>query len=127
MTFEGIERKVRLESFSVTSKPWGREVLIDCNKFYALKLIVMNKGTRCSLQSHTRKLETIFVESGLIELEIVGDDGNALREKYGPGEAYRIEPGTIHRVTVLQDSTLYEVSTPELDDVIRHEDDFGRK
>lgn len=127
MSQENDNAHVRLESFKVTTKPWGRELLIDCNRAYALKQIVMNKGTRCSLQSHEQKLETIFIESGLIELEIVGQDGKPIFEKYGPSEAYCIEPGIIHRVTVLEDSVLYEVSTPELNDITRYEDDFGRK
>lgn len=109
-----------------TEKPWGHELLIACNDRYALKEICMLAGTRSSLQSHERKMETIFVLSGRISLERQVPGGELTVEVFGAGQAYDVEPGTIHRVTVLEDARLIEASTPELDDVIRHADDFGR-
>lgn len=107
-------------------KPWGYELLISHNDHYALKDIWMTAGTRSSLQSHERKVETIFVLSGRISLERQAP-GEAMETRlYGPGEAYDVAPGVIHRVTVIEDARLIEASTPELDDIIRHADDFGR-
>ncbi len=116
----------RISEYPVTDKPWGREILVEHNESYAFKEIQMIKGTRSSLQSHRKKLETIFVVSGKLELEIVPEDGESLFEIYSRGEAYTLPPGTKHRVKVLEDCCLFEVSTPELDDIIRHKDDFGR-
>ena len=109
-----------------TDKPWGHELLVACNERYALKDIHMIAGTRSSLQSHRWKLETIFVISGRVSVER-GMPGEALVvEEFGPGQAYDVPTTMIHRVTVLEDARLIEASTPELDDVIRHQDDFGR-
>ncbi len=115
----------RIKHFAITQKPWGRELLIEKTDKYAFKEILMVQGTRCSLQSHERKSETIYVDTGKIELEIVAQ-GKSHFDVYGPGEAYSIPPGVIHRVKVLEDCRLFEVSTPELDDVIRHADDYNR-
>jgi mannose-6-phosphate isomerase-like protein (cupin superfamily) len=117
----------RLAPFRVTEKPWGRETLVELNDRYAFKEIVMIPGTRSSLQSHRFKLETIYVVDGEIELETIDAEGGSHKEIYRTGEAYTIPIGTIHRVTVLKDSRLFEVSTPHLDDVIRHADDYGRE
>ena len=115
----------RIKDFSVTEKPWGKEVLIEHTPRYAFKEIRMIKGTRSSLQSHSRKLETIFVESGKIELETI-ENGGSRFEIFAQNEAYTIPAGVKHRVKVLKDCRLFELSTPELDDVIRHQDDFYR-
>jgi len=117
---------VRINDFYVTEKPWGRELLIEKNEMYAMKDIFMNAGFRSSLQSHQHKLETIYVILGKIELETRGEDGASHVEIYHKGQAYRILPGRKHRVKVLEDCRLIEVSTPHLDDVIRHEDDYNR-
>ncbi|MBF0624582.1 MAG: cupin [Magnetococcales bacterium] len=118
--------QVRIKDFRVTEKPWGRELLVDCNSRYAFKRIEMVAGTRSSLQSHRQKLETLFIHDGRILLEIHSADHGVSRREFGPGEAYTIQPGLIHRVEVLEDCVLYEVSTPELDDVVRHADDYHR-
>lgn len=111
---------------TVTEKPWGREILVDVNAHYALKDIHMRAGTRSSLQSHRFKTETLLVISGKVSLTSQVP-GEAERERvFGPGESWSLAPGTLHRVTVLEDARLIEASTPELDDVIRHSDDFGR-
>jgi len=111
---------------NITIKPWGKEILLECNSKYVIKEIWMNKGLRSSLQKHEEKLESILVLSGKIELEIK-EDGSSYFKKYNPGDHYTLVPGTFHRVKVLEDSKLIEVSTPELKDVIRIEDDFGRE
>ncbi|MBF0372117.1 MAG: cupin domain-containing protein [Alphaproteobacteria bacterium] len=111
---------------NVTVKPWGKEILVAHTDRYALKDIHMVAGTRSSLQSHARKLETILVIQGRISLERGPAVGELETVIYGPGESYTLRPGVIHRVTVIEDARLVEASTPELDDVIRHADDYGR-
>jgi len=111
----------------ITVKPWGKEILVVVNEKYALKDITINKDTRSSLQSHVQKLETIYVIEGKILLEKVIPTGQRTVQEYGVGGVYTLLPGTLHRVTALENARLIEVSTPELSDLVRHEDDFGRK
>jgi mannose-6-phosphate isomerase len=108
-------------------KPWGYEILWAYTDAYCGKILFMRAGEQLSLQFHNVKDETIYVHEGRIELEI-GMAGDALRETeiVGPGAAYRIKPGTVHRWRALEDSLLLEVSTPQLDDVVRLEDRYGR-
>lgn len=107
-------------------KPWGHEILVAHNEHYALKDIWIKAGTRTSLQSHTRKTETVLILSGKLSLEHQVQGAPLEVIIYGAGETYDIEPGVKHRATALQDTRLIEVSTPDLDDLIRYEDDFGR-
>ncbi len=116
----------RLASPTLTLKPWGQEELITCNTHFAVKDIRMVAGTRTSLQSHQRKIETIYLISGELELETIGSHNEPRHEVFKAGDAYHLGAGVIHRVRVLQDCRLIEVSTPELDDIKRHADDFGR-
>ena len=115
MTFEFIE----------TIKSWGREVLLECNDKYAFKEITLKKGKRTSLQYHKRKKESGYVVSGLLELEYqIGKE--MLKRKLEHGGCYTISPKMKHRMRALVDSVYVEASTPELDDVVRIEDDYGR-
>jgi mannose-6-phosphate isomerase-like protein (cupin superfamily) len=116
----------RILNFPIVEKPWGREVLLDKNPVYAFKRIEMKAGTRSSLQSHRMKRETIYILSGRLELETIYPGQERRLEEYGPNEAYYLPAGVIHRVKVIEDCLLFEVSSPELDDLIRHDDDFGR-
>ncbi|MEQ8816468.1 MAG: hypothetical protein RLO51_01080 [Thalassobaculum sp.] len=113
-------------AITTVTKPWGKEILVAHTDRYALKDIHMKAGTRSSLQSHVRKHETILVVSGRIAVETGPNPTELTSRTYGPDESYTVAPGTVHRVTVLEDSRLIEASTPELDDLIRHADDFGR-
>jgi mannose-6-phosphate isomerase-like protein (cupin superfamily) len=108
-------------------KPWGHEVLWACSESYCGKLLYMRAGEQLSLQFHNVKDETIYVHEGRIELEM-GAPGDAVRESeiVAAGSAYRIKPGTVHRWRALEDSTVLEVSSPEIDDVVRLEDRYGR-
>ena len=117
---------VRITHMHEINKPWGGERIVAHTGRYALKDIFLKQGARSSLQSHERKLETILVLDGELELEVWDAEDRCLRETYRAGEAYTIEPGTRHRVTALTDVRVIEASSPELDDVIRHQDDFGR-
>ncbi len=110
-----------------TVKPWGKEILVTVNDRYALKDIRMIAGTRSSLQRHDRKLETILVLSGEVDVLLHPPGGAAVERRCREGDSYTVEPGTVHRVTVIEDARLIEVSTPDLDDVVRLADDYRRQ
>ena len=106
-------------------KPWGEEIIYAENEKYAGKILVVRKGESLSLQYHNRKDETLYLYRGLVRLWI--EEEGVLREKtLSPGEACRVLPGTRHRILALEDAEILEVSTPELDDVVRLEDRYGR-
>jgi quercetin dioxygenase-like cupin family protein len=106
-------------------KPWGYELHWAETDRYVGKVIHVKKGHALSLQYHEVKDETIHLWSGrlLFEVEI---DGKLTGREMEPGESVHITPGTVHRMTALEDSDILEVSTPELDDVVRLEDRYGR-
>ncbi len=108
-------------------KPWGHELIWAHTERYVGKLIVIEKGKRLSLQKHLKKDESIFVVSGRLRLVLESDAGALEEIDLGAGEHRRIPTGRIHRFIALERVELMEVSTPELDDVVRLEDDYGRK
>ncbi len=111
-------------------KPWGHEIRFAVNEKYIGKIIYIARGHRLSRQYHVSKDETIFVQEGTLILEIgKPNDSNFKSLTLGYGDRYRIFPGVIHRFCAPHDSgvTLIEVSTPELDDVIRLQDDYNRR
>lgn len=110
-----------------TEKPWGWELLWAHTDEYVGKILFVRAGESLSLQFHREKDESWLVQSGRAKLEL-GAPGNAVlnEEVVGPGAAFRYRPGTVHRVTALEDTTILEVSTPHLDDVVRLEDRYGR-
>ena len=120
-----------LDPFAVeptrVEKPWGHELLWALTEDYCGKVIFVRKGESLSLQFHREKDESWYVQSGRAELEI-GTPGDKIpnSEVVGPGAAFRLRPGTIHRVTALEDTTILEVSTPQIEDVVRLEDKYGR-
>jgi len=106
-------------------KPWGYELLWAKTDRYVGKIIHVNAGHALSLQYHNVKTETVYLASGRVRYEI--RDGDALRSlELSPGDRLHIPAGTVHRVTALDDAEIFEVSTPELDDVVRLEDRYGR-
>lgn len=107
-------------------KPWGREIWFAHNEHYAGKILELKKGHRYSLQYHEEKIETQYLYKGQIKF-IHGSDENNLEETImNPGDKVDVYPNTIHRVEALQDSEIFEVSTPNLDDVVKLHDDYGR-
>ncbi len=107
-------------------KPWGYEIIFAATERYAGKVIFIRAGEELSLQFHRQKDEVIYVHSGRIELE-VGEPGAPLdTEVVDAGRSFRFWPGTVHRWRALEDTIVLEVSTPELDDVVRLEDRYGR-
>ena len=108
-------------------KPWGHELIWAHTDRYVGKLLVIEAGKRLSLQKHLKKDETIFVVRGQLRLVLEDDAGKLEEIDLGPGEHRRISVGRIHRFIALERVEVMEVSTPELDDVVRIEDDFGRE
>lgn len=108
-------------------KPWGHELIWAHTDRYAGKILAIEAGRRLSLQIHERKDETILVISGRLRLHHGGPDGALTTTELGPGEHRRIPVGTVHRFEAIERCELVEVSTPELDDVVRLEDDYGRE
>ncbi len=117
-------------SFDVrrVEKPWGHELIWAVTDAYCGKVLFVKAGASLSLQFHREKDESWYVQSGRAKLEL-GDVGQAVLdvEVIGPGAAFHYVPGTVHRVTALEDTTILEVSTPHLADVVRLEDDYGRE
>lgn len=115
-----------MQEVIIKPKPWGREVWFAHTEHYAGKILEVTKGHRLSLQIHEKKMETQYLYKGKVKL-IIGKDQNALKEVIlNPGDKIDIPPHIIHRIEALEDSEIFEVSTPELDDVIKLADDYGR-
>jgi len=108
-----------------TDKPWGYELLWARSPKYAGKILHVSRGESLSLQYHEKKDETQYVLTGRIRLE-VEENGAMTERELSPGDAYHLPPGTKHRITALEDADILEVSTAELDDVVRLEDRYGR-
>ncbi len=106
-------------------KPWGYELHWAKTDRYVGKVIHINKGHALSLQYHNVKDETIYLWSGklLFEIEI---NGVLTKREMQPGEAVHVTPKTVHRMTAIEDADVFEASTPELQDVVRLEDRYGR-
>ncbi len=109
------------------SKPWGHELIWAQTDHYVGKILVIEAGRRLSLQRHEIKDESIYVLSGRLRLTLEDEAGAIVTEELGPGEHRRVLTGRIHRYEAAERCEILEVSTPELDDVIRLEDDFGRE
>jgi mannose-6-phosphate isomerase len=109
-------------------KPWGWELIWAEAEQYVGKLLFIRAGEALSLQYHELKHESWLVQEGRARLELGrADVGELDIVEVGPGDALRYPPGTLHRVTALEDTLILEVSTPHLDDVVRVEDRYGRE
>jgi mannose-6-phosphate isomerase-like protein (cupin superfamily) len=124
--FEGLDRW-RFEPRRV-EKPWGWELIWAEAEGYVGKILFVRAGQSLSLQFHNVKDESWYVQEGEAKLEL-GETGQAIlnTEVIRAGACFRFRPGTVHRVTALEDTTIIEVSTPHLDDVVRLEDRYGRE
>jgi mannose-6-phosphate isomerase-like protein (cupin superfamily) len=108
-------------------KPWGYELIWAEAEEYVGKVLFVKAGESLSLQFHRVKDESWLVQAGRARVEL-GSAGDPVlgEEVVGAGATFRFPPGTVHRVTALEDTTILEVSTPQLDDVVRLEDRYGR-
>ena len=107
-------------------KPWGYELHWAKTDRYVGKIIHVNAGHALSLQYHNRKDETIYLHAGRLLFEIQEPGRALVKREMHPGERVHITPMTVHRMTAIEDSDIFEVSTPELHDVVRLEDRYGR-
>lgn len=107
-------------------KPWGFELIFAHTERYAGKVLSIKKGHRLSLQYHEKKDESLYLYKGEVLLRIEDVNGQKKSIAFKSGESIRFEPLTQHRMEAIEDSVLFEVSTPELEDVKRVEDDYGR-
>ncbi len=106
-------------------KPWGHELIWARTDRYVGKLLHIRQGHQLSLQYHNRKDETIYLQAGRMLFFV--DEGHGLEQReMKPGDSYHIRPLVKHRMRALTDCDILEVSTPELDDVVRLEDAYGR-
>jgi quercetin dioxygenase-like cupin family protein len=113
----------KMKKLKIVPKPWGQEIWFANEKKYVGKILIIKKGKRLSKQYHKKKHETIYCDKGKYIMEIYGKP-RIVKE----GEAIVVKPKTIHRMFAkFCDVKLLEVSTPEVWDVVRVEDDYGRK
>jgi len=111
----------------VVNKPWGHEEIWAQTDKYVGKILFVKAGHRLSLQHHVVKEETLRVHSGVLLFESGKSIDSLASVEMRTGDVVTIKPGTIHRMTGVTDCEVYEVSTTELDDVVRHVDDYGRE
>ena len=107
-------------------KPWGYELRWAITDRYLGKLIHIDRGHSLSLQYHVQKDESIFIVSGSLDLVLEDDSGELRTHRLEPGMSARIRPGRRHRFVAVENTDLFEASSPEIDDVVRLEDAYGR-
>jgi mannose-6-phosphate isomerase-like protein (cupin superfamily) len=110
---------------TIVEKPWGYEIIWAHTDRYVGKVLHINKGESLSYQYHVVKDETIRLLTGVLEMD-VERDGERHKLRFAPGECLHIVPKMKHRMTAVETCDVLEVSTPELDDVVRLEDRYGR-
>jgi mannose-6-phosphate isomerase-like protein (cupin superfamily) len=108
-------------------KPWGHEIIWAKSDRYVGKILHINAGQELSVQYHNRKDETIYLLSGEMSYRVRGDSEDLEDVRLNIGEAFRNTPGTIHQMIAVTDCDVLEVSTPDLDDVVRLSDKYGRE
>ena len=123
--------RARLVHPERVEKPWGHEVIFAATERFAGKLLEIRAGERLSLHFHREKHEMLYVLQGAVRLfveEAVSGPAPAPMASYAieTGEAFELPPGTVHRIEAIRDALLVEASSPEVDDVVRLADDYGR-
>lgn len=108
-------------------KPWGYELIWAKTDQYVGKILHVNKGHKLSLQYHREKEETIYLQAGVMKFIYEETKGNLVEIEMRAGDTHHIPPGRQHRMIAVEDCDIFEVSTPQLDDVVRLEDSYGRK
>ena len=108
-------------------KPWGHEKIWAVTDRYVGKVLHINAGHKLSLQYHREKDETLMVWSGRMQFEHFVEGQAPQFKDLGPGDVFHVPPGLRHRMIAAEDTDVFEVSTTELDDVVRLEDAYGRQ
>jgi mannose-6-phosphate isomerase len=111
---------------SRVDKPWGYELRWAITDRYLGKVLHVNKGEALSLQYHERKDECQYVVKGCVDIELGDADDVLTTHRMRVGDTLHIKPGTRHRITAVEDTDIFEVSTPEINDVVRLSDRYGR-
>jgi mannose-6-phosphate isomerase-like protein (cupin superfamily) len=109
----------------IVEKPWGHEIIWAHTERYVGKILHIKKGESLSYQYHVMKDETIRLLTGILDMDLERD-GDRQKLRLKPGDSLRIVPGMKHRMSAIEECDVLEVSTPELDDVVRLEDRYGR-
>lgn len=107
-------------------KPWGYEIRWAVTERYLGKILHVNAGEALSLQYHEQKDECILLTRGVMDFELDDERGELRRHRLQVGDTVHIRPGQKHRMTAVEDCDVFEVSTPEIEDVVRLEDRYGR-
>ena len=118
--------EIKRANESRVDKPWGYEIRWAITDRYLGKIIHVNRGEALSLQYHERKDEWLLVREGTVDVELGTLDGKLETVRMHAGDSVHVPPRTRHRVTAVEDTDIFEVSTPEIDDVVRLEDRYGR-
>ncbi len=118
--------RIKRAEDSRVDKPWGYEIRWAVTSRYLGKIIHVKKGEALSLQYHEVKDEWLLVRQGAVDIEIGGLEGTLERVRMREGDSVHLPPRTRHRITAVEDADIFEVSTPEIDDVVRLEDRYGR-
>jgi mannose-6-phosphate isomerase len=111
----------------VVEKPWGKEQWLSLDERFCCKIITVFKGCGTSLQYHNNKSETTYISSGRALFSFKNEKGELEKKEVGPGFYVYLKPGDIHRFEALEEVVLFEASTPEVHDVVRLEDSYGRE
>ena len=117
---------VRRAEETLVEKPWGYEVRWAVTDRYIGKILHVRQGEALSLQYHERKDECLLIVRGTVDVELGVEDGQLKTHRMSEGDSVHLEPLTRHRITAVEDTDIYEVSTPEIEDVVRLEDRYGR-
>lgn len=118
--------EVRRAAETRVEKPWGHEIRWAVTDRYLGKILHINAGEALSLQYHEKKDECILIVRGEMDYEMGESEGDLHRHRLVEGDTIHVTPGMRHRMTAVTDCDVFEVSTPELDDVVRLEDRYGR-
>ncbi|MGB2939855.1 MAG: cupin [Candidatus Dormiibacterota bacterium] len=121
------EKTVRRIDDVKFDKPWGFELRFAITERYLGKMIHVNQGEALSLQYHEAKDETLLMTKGSMDLELSDESGALVTHRLAVGDCVRIIPGRRHRMLAVEDCEFFEVSSPEINDVVRLEDRYGRE